>query len=209
MSPVLYSGTQTVKVTFRNRLCCRLESSPICVFVHHSETSYRVNWLVVLLATSTIDLYINARRHFEWTLILAGTSDLRKVKTYIKHGFEHCLGVRAWSIGTCCSSRLNIMTLTELIHTLKHTDSPSVSPASSTSRLWRTMSYLPAFTIRHLSPLLGLRRTPQTSCTSVRLCHWQRPEIHPRLWKDEAERGDRYICCGRGVIWADQPSSLV
>lgn len=55
--------------------------------------------------------------------MLDGTSVLRKVKTYMKHSFEHCLGVRAWSIGTYCSSRLNVMTLTELIHTLKHRQS--------------------------------------------------------------------------------------
>lgn len=76
--------------------------------------------MVVLLAMTTIDLFLNALRH-ECTLKLDGTSCLRKVRTYMKHCLEHYLGVRAWSIGTYCSSGLNVMTLTKLIHTVKHT----------------------------------------------------------------------------------------
>ena len=114
--------------------------------------------MVVLLATSTIDPPTNAHRHSEWTVMPDGTSGLRKVKTYMKHGFEHCHGVRAWSMGTYGTSRLNVTTLTGLIHTVKRADSPpSVSLASSTGWRWRTVSYLLAFTICHLSPLPGPR----------------------------------------------------
>lgn len=98
--------------------------------------------------------------------MLDGISCPRTVKTSMKHGFEHCVEVRVWSIGIYCSCRLNVMTLTELIHAVKHTDSRP-SPASSTSRLWRTVSYLFDFTICHLSPLPGPRRTPQTSRTRL------------------------------------------
>lgn len=40
----------------------------------------------------------------------------------MKHGFEHCPGARAWSVGWYNNNRLHVMTLAELIHTVKHTD---------------------------------------------------------------------------------------
>lgn len=157
-----------------------------------------MNWFV-LLAASTIHLCINAHRH-ESSLYSDKTLCLRKGKAYMKHCFEHYLGVRAWSIGTYCSSRLNVMTSTELIHTVKHT----------------VLHLYPLYPLPvvcggqcHIFwPLLSVTSypclAPGTHTTDrrpwVRVCHWQWLEIHLCLWKDEAEWGDRYICCGSTLL---------
>lgn len=161
MPPVL-SG----EGNFKNRLCCRLNPAPsVYLCITSPQATKSIDQLFYWLLAQQI-LKENAHRHPEWTLMLDGISCPRTVKTSMKHGFEHCVEVRVWSIGIYCSCRLNVMTLTELIHAVKHTDSRP-SPASSTSRLWRTVSYLLDFTICHLSPLPGPRRTPQTSRTRL------------------------------------------
>lgn len=105
--------------------------------------------------------------------MLDATSHLQKVETSMKHSVEYCLEGRVWSIGTYCSSGFNV---------LDGANSQSKTHRqSSTSRPWRTASYLFVCTIRHLSPLPGPRHTSlfviDSDLRFIPVCE-RRREIH-------------------------------
>lgn len=104
----------------------------------------------------------------------------RTVKTSIKHRGERCLEVRVWSIGRHCCRKLNVMTLTELIHTVNYTDSPP-SPASCTSG-YRGQCHI-------FWPLLFV--TPHPRLVPGALCR-----LTTHMWTCVIDNGQRfsYVC---------------
>lgn len=90
----------------------------------------------------------------------------------MKHGSERHPGVMDGSTGTCRGSRLHVLTLTEVIRSVKRT-APSVSSAPSTSRpgraVWCFSALLHRSPLAPASPLLtdAHRRPAAHECVCV------------------------------------------
>lgn len=96
----------------------------------------------------------------------------------MNYGFKYCCRVRVWSADTYCSSVHNVhnvMTLTELIHTVK---CASICISSLISSIGQ-----PFWSLSVSSHLCLASATHHRSAPHYGACHWEWPEILLHVWK--------------------------
>lgn len=160
------------------RSCFCLNPSPCFCY---TAKSYGVNLLTVyliLLASSAEVLDINARGTFNRLYSSIGP----RVKERLRLVWTMALSIvveLVWSAGTYCSSVHNVMTWTELIHTVKCASTCISSLISSIGQPFWSLS---------VSSHLCLASAPHyRSAPHYGACHWEWSEILLHVWKDEAE----------------------